>query len=148
MNQGFSSYLCLTILWFGSGSISLTNESGSRPRRPKNKRIWRIRVRIRIRISNTALYTVCKHYIENIRKTAWETYSTDPACNAQFKWWWLEDPKYYKPTAGIDSGLQLSSPYSSSLCNHPCKLPSQNKSWQPSPLLLLTWSRRWSGSIF
>jgi hypothetical protein len=41
-NQGFSYYFCLTIEGSGSGFIPLTNGSG--PRRPKNKRIRRIRI--------------------------------------------------------------------------------------------------------
>ncbi len=50
-NQGFSHYICLVIEGFGSGSIPLTNGSGSGSRRPKNIWIWRIR------ISNTAINT-------------------------------------------------------------------------------------------
>jgi hypothetical protein len=48
MNQGFSYYFCLTIEGsrYGSGSVPLTNESGSRSRRPKNIRILGIRIRI------------------------------------------------------------------------------------------------------
>ncbi len=42
-NQGFSYYFCLMIE--GTGSMTLTNGSGSR--RPKNIRIRRIRIRIR-----------------------------------------------------------------------------------------------------
>ncbi len=46
-NQGFSYYCCLMVE--GSGSVPLTNGSGSR--RPKNIRIRRIRIR------NTAIHT-------------------------------------------------------------------------------------------
>ncbi len=42
-NQGFSCYFCMIIE--GSGSIPLTNGSGSVSGRPKN--MWRIRIRIR-----------------------------------------------------------------------------------------------------
>ncbi len=42
-NQGFAYYFCLMIE--GSGSVPLTNGSGSGSRRPKNKRIRRIRIR-------------------------------------------------------------------------------------------------------
>ena len=50
-NQGFSYYFCLMIE--GSGSIPLTNGSGSGARRPENIRIRRFRIRIR---ANTAWY--------------------------------------------------------------------------------------------
>ncbi len=46
-NQGFSYYFCLMIEESGSGSIPLTNGSGSR--RPKNTWIRLIRIRIRTR---------------------------------------------------------------------------------------------------
>ncbi len=48
-NQGFSYYFCLLIEESGSGSIPLTNGSGSR--RPKN--MWIRWIEIRIRIRNT-----------------------------------------------------------------------------------------------
>ncbi len=52
-NQSFSYYFSFVIerSGAGSGSIPLTNESGSRSRRPKNIRFWKIRIRIRIRIT-------------------------------------------------------------------------------------------------
>jgi hypothetical protein len=48
--QGFSYYFCVMIE--GSGSIYLTNGSGSGPLRPKN--MWIRWIRNRIRIRNTA----------------------------------------------------------------------------------------------
>jgi hypothetical protein len=64
MNQGFPNYFCLVIegSGTGSGSIPLTNGSGSR--RPKN--IW-IRW-IQIRIRNTGSHYPCCHQGDAFKK--------------------------------------------------------------------------------
>ncbi len=46
-NQGFSHYFCMMIKGSRSGSIPLTNESGSGSGRSKNTWIWWIRIQIR-----------------------------------------------------------------------------------------------------
>ncbi len=62
-NQGFSYYFCMMTEGSGSGSIPLTNGSGSG--RPENMWIRWIRIRIRIRLRNTAVQctTCCIRYL-------------------------------------------------------------------------------------
>ncbi len=69
-NQGFSYYFCMMIEGFGSGSIPLTNGSGSG--KPKNKWIRWIRIRIRIRNTGRKVRTITHFFkiLPKLRKTS------------------------------------------------------------------------------
>ncbi len=98
-NQGFSYYICLMIE--GSGSIPLTNGSGSR--RPKNRWIWWIRIR------NTALKGVW-HEILDFRFFSWISVPQAPKYSIGAVLNFFENSQRYSLTLAINCSAVSTTP--------------------------------------
>ncbi len=83
-NQDFSYYFCLMTEGSGSGSIPLTNKSGSGSRRPKNLRIQRIRIHNTVFISSTLMKILLRASLVCVGWPCWRTACGKPgSCVAE-----------------------------------------------------------------
>jgi hypothetical protein len=104
----------------GSGSIPLTNGSGTGSRRPKNMRILQIRIWLRIRIPNTDFKTdVSQTWIVNMRLVTDIMFRDTTSCHRYFilNIWnqnFQSHEECFRTSAYIKSPLALCHPVSKS----------------------------------